>query len=507
MILEEPRYWLYVIPFIVSLIIFYKFLRIIFNYKVESYSSSKFSLKIIFSLIFLGFIFIGIRGRIEKKSPIRVGTAYFCNNPFINQLGLNPNFTLIRSLIDSYKEENKSIELMDEKIAIANVQEYLKITNPDPNLPLLRELSFDSASSEKHNVVIIIMESMSAAKMKRHGNTNNLTPFLDSISNEGYYFENAYTSGIHTFNGIFSTLFSFPAIFRQHPMKESSMYKYHGIATTLKHHNYSTIYFTTHDGQFDNIEGFLKSNDFEKVISKKDYPLDKVKTTLGVPDDYMFEFSIPILNELNNLNKPFIAAFMTASDHGPFFIPDYFKPHNSEIHEQIVEYADYSLKKFIQLAAKQKWFNNTIFVFIADHGAPLSAIYDISLDYNHTPLIFYAPEIIKEKIVFSSMAGQIDVYPSVMGLLKLPYSNNTLGVDLFNDKRPYIYFNADDKFGVIDNDWLLIVRKDKFIGLYKYRVKDLKNYANLEPAIVLRMKTYAESNLQSYQYVVSKNKL
>lgn len=286
------------------------------------------------------------------------------------------------------------------------------------------------------------MESMSAAKMKRHGNDDNLTPFLDSISNEGYYSENAYTSGIHTFNGIFSTLFSFPAIFRQHPMKESSMYKYHGIASVLKEYNYSTIYFTTHDGQFDNIEGFLTANDFDKVISKNYYPSGSSKTTLTlrVPDDAMFEYSIPILNDIHRQNKSFFAAFMTASDHRPYFIPVYFKPKNKELKKQIVEYADYSIEKFIKLASKEPWFSNTIFVFVADHGAPINVTYEISIDYLHTPLLFYAPEITRDKQTFSSFVSQIDIYPTIMGLLKLPYLNNTLGIDVLKNKRPYVFF-------------------------------------------------------------------
>ena len=111
----------------------------------------------------------------------------------------------------------------------------------------------------------------------------NLTPFLDSISHAGYYFENIYTAGIHTFNGVFSTLFSFPAIYRQNPMKESTMFRYNGIGNTLRKNGYSTTYFTTHDGQFDNIEGFLRANDFENIITLADYPSEKAKTTLGVP--------------------------------------------------------------------------------------------------------------------------------------------------------------------------------------------------------------------------------
>jgi phosphoglycerol transferase MdoB-like AlkP superfamily enzyme len=507
MIVQEPLYWLYIIPFIVIEFIFYRRLKYIFNTtKKEGIVKNKWKFAFI-SLLAAGFIFLGVRGRVDEKSPIRVGTAYFCNNAFLNQLGLNPNFTLIRSLIDAMDEENKVVNLMDENIAVNNVQNYFQIQNILSGSPIERIENDTVTNKNKYNVVFVIMESMSAAKMQRHGNTKNLTPFLDSLSNKGYYFENNYTAGIHTFNGIFSTLFSYPALFRQHPMKESGMFKYNGIASTLKKHDYSTIYFTTHDGQFDNVEGFLNGNDYDQVIAKDDYPLGKAKTTLGVPDDYMFEFSIPILNKLHRQEKPFFASFMTASDHRPFYIPEYFTPKNLEEKDKIVEYADYSLHKFINMASQQPWFKNTIFVFVADHGSPVSSKYDLSLDYNHSPLLFYAPEIIKEHKTFSQMSGQIDVFPSTMGLLGLTYKNNTLGINLFNQKRPYIYFNADDKYGVIDTSWLLIVRNDKFKGLYKYKNNDVTNYANEHKSIVTKMQSYAESNLQTFQYLLKHKKL
>ena len=105
------------------------------------------------------------------------------------------------------------------------------------------------------------------------------------------------------------------------------------------------------------------------------------------------------------------------------------------------------------------------------------------------------------------MAGQIDVYPSIMGLLKIPFDNNTLGINLFKEERPYIYFNADDKFGVIDQNWLLIVKRDHTGGLFRYSEKDLTNYENQYPDIVKQMKEYAESNLQTFQYLVKKQKI
>lgn len=505
MVFQEPKYWIITIPLILCVFVFYKILKRIFNESFEN-NHTKTSVHIIRSVIFLFFILVGIRGRVEEKSPIRVGTAYFSNNAFLNQLGLNPNFTFIRSYLDSKKERNKRIQLIDEKIAITNVQKYLHIDSIDNNFPILREENISGNKKNNYNVVVVMMESMSAAKMKRHGNKNNLTNFLDSISNEGCYFENTYSAGIHTFNGIFGTLFSMPALFRQNPMKESSIVQYHGLFNTLRKNGYSTIYFTTHDGQFDNVDGFLHANDCERVVSKADYPSDKVKTTLGVPDDYMFEFSIPVLNNLGKKGKPFVAAFMTASDHGPFYIPDYFKPKNKEMKNRIVEYADYSLHKFVNLASKQSWFKNTIFVFIADHGAPMDVTYDMSLDYNHAPLIFYAPEILKSHKTYSEMAGQIDVFPSIMGLLKIPYKNNTLGINLFEEKRPYIFFNADDKYGVIDTDLYLIVRNDNSRSLYKYRDKNTKNFILEMPDKAKEMELYAKSNLQTCQYLYMTHK-
>jgi len=506
MVFQEPRYWLVIVPLLLLFFGFYKLItRLFLTFKTHTKQVNLYW-TIGLSVFFLVLMLAGIRGRIEEKSPIRVGTAYFCNNPFLNQLGLNPNFTLMRSFLDSRKKENQSIALIDDQVAIANVQSYLKITKPNADYPLLRKIDFDTLKPTNHNVVLIIMESMSAAKMSRHGNTDKLTPFLDSISHCGYYFENAYTAGIHTMNGIFSTLFSFPALFMQHPMKEASMPKYNGIFSTLKANNYSTIYFTTHDGQFDNVEGFLKANDCERVISKADYPQDKVKTTLGVPDDFMFEFSIPILNKLSQKNKPFVAAFMTASDHGPYFLPEYFKPKNTEIKKQIVEYADFSLNKFINSCSKQEWFENTIFVFIADHGAAMDNLYDMSIDYHHSPLLFYSPSHITEHKTYSNIAGQIDIFPTLMGLLQLPYYNNTLGIDLLRESRDHIFLNADDKYGVINNEWFLIVKNDNTQSLFRYKDKDLHNYSAEKQNIANEMDTYAKSNLQAFQYVKNNNK-
>lgn len=504
MIAQEPRYWLAIIPFLAVLWGFNKALGRILMEPFPVRTGPLLSNALV-SLVALGLVFLGIRGRVDEKSPIRVGTAYFSDHAFLNQLGLNPNFTLIRSWLDSKDEANRTVRLMDDAEALARVQNDLGIRQADPAHPLARSVRFD-APEAMHNVVVVIMESMSAAKMTRHGNTKNLTPFLDSLSYQGLYFKNAYSAGIHTFNGVFSTIFSFPALFRQHPMKESSMLTYHGLFSALRERDYSTAYFTTHDGQFDNVEGFMRANACERVITKADYPAADVKTTLGVPDDRMFAYAIPILDEMANSEKPFVAAFMTASDHGPYYVPDYFTPHSTDIKDQVTEYADYSLRCLITESMKHPWFTNTLFVLVADHGAAIDGTYDMSLDYNHTPLLFYAPKIMGESRTDSSIAGQIDAFPTIMGILRAPFENRTLGIDLLREKRPYIYFNADDKYGVLDGEHFLIVRDEGTRSLYAYREKSTVDRSSDLPEVVERMDGYARSHMQAAQYVIRTNK-
>ena len=108
--------------------------------------------------------------------------------------------------------------------------------------------------------------------------------------------------------------------------------------------------------------------------------------------------------------------------------------------------------------------------------------------------------------VFNNMAGQIDIFPSLMGFLNIPYTNNTPGIDLFSEERPYIFFNGDDKYGVINREWFLIVKEDKSKGLYKYRKKDKFNYAETMPEQVNKMQKYAASHLQACQYVIDNKK-
>jgi phosphoglycerol transferase MdoB-like AlkP superfamily enzyme len=155
------------------------------------------------------------------------------------------------------------------------------------------------------------------------------------------------------------------------------------------------------------------------------------------------------------------------------------------------------------MASAKEWFDNTVFVFIADHGSPINAVYDIPLDYHHTPLVFYAPHIIQEPRVFSETGGQIDVFPTIMGILNQSYINNTLGINLLKESRPFIFFNHEDKFGILNDEYLMIMKQDGEKGLYQYRRKDRTDYLPELPGLAKEMEEYTLSNMQVFQYLMN----
>ena len=180
--------------------------------------------------------------------------------------------------------------------------------------------------------------------------------------------------------------------------------------------------------------------------------------------------------------SPFFAVLLSISNHPPYVIPSYFQPKSKNIEEQIVEYADWSIRQFIHKASQQPWFDNTIFVLLGDHGK----------------LVGNPDSEEKE-----NFGGQIDVAPTLLGMLRINYIQNNLGIDLLKEERPCMFFSADNMLGVKDT---------KHFYIYDTESKQEFNYnihnGTLSPATANTtfdsLKTYAFSMLQTTEYLIRK---
>jgi phosphoglycerol transferase MdoB-like AlkP superfamily enzyme len=481
--------------------------RIIFRFthrKLTRFADSTTSpwyVRTAWSILVLFALFLGLRGDIDPKGmPIQVKHVFETNSPFMNQLAINPVFNFLRTF-DDFK-----IDYLPDDQVIGITQQYLGVT-PKYASPIARDVTFDE-TPQKRNVVLIIMESMYTGKMRRFGNTMNLTPVLDSLADHGLTYNNAYTAGIHTYNGVFSTLFSLPALMQNKPTLSSvsSGQTYAGLPNVLKKEGYHTVFFVTGSKDFDNFSGVFPYNGIDKIIDEEYYPPDAHLNNWGVGDHIMFDCSVPVIDSMAADGKPFLAVYMTVSTHTPYSVPkgiDFVASAESAV-DKSYQYADWSIGRFLSQVKNKKWFQNTVFVFIADHGQVFDPVYDLPLSYHHTPLVFYAPDGSIPPSTQVKPVLQIDVFPTLMGILKMPYINNTLGIDLQKESRPYAYFSADHKLAVLNEKYFLLIDKSGKEALYLYQQNSLIDHFAEQKPLVDSMKRYTYSMLQTTQYLLRK---
>ena len=498
MIVSEPRYIAFLFAFLAVAAGYWFAMRSIYRHTLRNNLDTFAPLgwAIVVSLLLALAIFAGMRGRLNKKSPIRVGTAYFCSDPFLNQIGLNPVFTFIKSAEELNKSVNKPLDLTDSALAEAVYQ--AEHNSPADSTLMLAGLT--APLPEGTNVVMVIMESMTAEKTCLAGSSSigSLTPILDSLMANGLVFTRTYSAGIHTYNGIYSSLYSHPALLARHTMKHTIVPQMDGLPQQLKKAGYSTAYLMTHDENFDNMQGFLYSNAFDSVIGQSYYPKNEIIGTWGIPDHVLMRHAVEHCNSVAK-DGPFLTVIMTCSDHTPYYLPEDidFHPSTSKIETQMVEYADYSIGELMRMARQQPWFDNTVFVFIADHGQVWgSSKYDMPLSYHHVPMLFYYPGKITPSR-YDGLALQIDLGPTLLGMMPFTSLNNTCGLDLLQQPRKFAYFSSDDKIGVMDEEYFYVYRvTDKDGKLYHYAIGQTDDVSALQPQLVDSMRQYVFGMLQ-----------
>ena len=467
-------YWGFFLVFFASTFIFVyisKKLFTKFKHQISIQTTHKWYYHTIAFIIITIIITLGARGRTSDRSGLHEGLAIVSQNNFINQIAINANYTFWKTVLyNKNKKEYTVPENINEQIAFT--RNYLGINTPfEPNIE--RAIMDSSHSKTKYNFVIVVMESMSVFKMGYYGG-KNLTPQLDKLNKESVFFNNFFSSGIHTFNGLFSTTTGHMSVYDEKSMKSYVKAPFNGLGPLMTELGYETYFYTTHDPHFDNMEGFFKLNKFKHFISEYDFDHSLSESSLGVPDHVLLDKLIETTNSRKN-NKPFLSVLMTASDHGPWRIPENipYKPNGETPQENCTMYADWSIGRFMEQVKKEAWYDNTVFIFLGDHGLSMGHTYEMPLSYNHIPCIIHQPKLFKADTI-SSPCYQPDIPATVMGIIGANYTNQTFGINILKEQHSYVVFSADDKIGCVDNQ-----------GYYYYKTLTnnetyLRKYKNLD---------------------------
>lgn len=451
MLFEEKSYWLYILLYFLLAggFVWTVFkLTNIFRKRIEKQPADSLNVRCIASrgivwVLAVLLCLFGIRGR-RGYNPIKVSEAYYCDDSFLNQLGINPSFNLLTSVLDDLRKENRELHLMPYAEAISYARASLGIQGKADSNYVLRRRVVSAISPRRHNVVVILMESMSASLLKTFGQPDELTPTLDSLYRCSLAFTNCYSAGIHTNHGLTASLYSFPALMFRNLMKGTVTPHREGIPTILRREGYHNMFFMTHEAQYDNMKAFFSTNGYDDIYSQENYPRDSVVNSFGVGDHFEMNFALGKINAAARRHNPFLATILTISNHPPYKVPTWFHARSKEAEKQIVEYADWSIGQFLKAARREPWYRNTVFVIYADHGKMVGkADGELPVSYNHIPLLIFGPDVKPQ--LYDGLAQQVDIVPTVLGLLGLSYDYNGFGIDLLKTRRQMVFYSADNQ--------------------------------------------------------------
>jgi phosphoglycerol transferase MdoB-like AlkP superfamily enzyme len=392
---------------------------------------------------------IGARGTLRSGPPLRWGDAYFSSNMFANHLSLNGTFTLVKALEDvkNQKIGGKWLDALPRDEATAVTRKML-VTERDELLEtdryaVLRKHHPVSRLPENRikNIVVIIMESFSAEFVGALQRDHGVSPEFDKLAQEGLLFDHFFSNGTHTHQGMFASLASFPNIpgheyLMQQPQGSNS---FSGLPVLLKEQGFNDLYVYNGDFAWDNQEGFFRNQGMTNFVGRQDYQNPKVvNPTWGVSDEDMFDRALIEL-EKTAQNPPFFAVLQTLSNHTPYVLPsplpfDPLPANSGPLREHLtaMKYSDWALGRFFKAAKRSSYYHDTLFVITGDHGFGVpQQLAGIDVLMFHVPLLLIGPGIREAYGSRTSIVGtQVDLVPTIVGLLGKPFVHQSWGRDL-----------------------------------------------------------------------------
>lgn len=336
----------------------------------------------------------------------------------------------------------------------------------------------------KPNVVILILESYakeyisSFNKDTKIPNYKGYSPFVDSLAQHSMIYTNAYANGYKSIHGMSSVIAGVPSFKDAFTSSPFPKQKIESLVSILKNEGYDTSFFHGAPNGSMGFLGFGNILGYDNYYGKNEYNNDAdFDGSWGIWDEPFMQY---FNKTLSQKKAPFMATLFSVSSHEPYVIPEKYEgkfPKGDNPIHQCIGYTDYSLKQFFKAARKEAWYQNTIFVLVADHD---NLIYypEYGKDQNfHTvPILFFTPNE-KYKGVNKDWAQQIDIYPTLLDMMGYEKPFRSWGRSLIsNDKvKPFVMRYSSDKYQMMSGNYICTFDGEKAVGFYNKEDKDLKN--------------------------------
>ncbi len=374
------------------------------------------------------------------------------DNNYANELQAN-------GLYKFYEASKNSSLNYDKFYAKLPVEKAFSIVTQKPDSLLQKnniKIIRDSIPEIRKNVILVTIENLSSSFMKHFGNTENCTPYLDKLAEEGIFFTHLYATGNQPIKGLEALTLCIPPSPGMNLIKRENNENLFSTGYLFKKRDYSVRFF--YGGYQDNINDFFDRNGYQ-VIDRKSFKPDEITSTgaLGVCDEDLLNKALKVFDADVKKGKRFFGHIMTTSQR-PFL-------HTSgkdKSLENNIKYTDYTIQKFIEKTKKHSWFPQTVFVFVSDCASTREKL---NLDPENYPIpaVIYSPDFIYPQKI-TTLTSQIDVMPTLLGLLHFSYTSHFFGQDVFNpDYQPRAVMSTYQKLGYLKDNVLTVLSPNQEI--------------------------------------------
>ncbi len=399
----------------------------------------------------------------------------FSPNRTLNELANNGWYTFFQAAVTREFEYTPFYKTMDLDAAYKRVRNLVSLPNSefvDKDPHSLTRIVQGDASKPKMNVVVLLEESLGSEFFGCLGRTEpTCTPELDKLSHEALLFTNLYASGNRTVRGMEAVLCSFPPLPGDSVVVRSRGKPIETLARVMKRDGYNTTFIYAGRGVFDRVGSFMSSNGYDNFIEQKDFQNPQFSTIWGVCNEDLYNRGIEECRKADQAGKPFFLTMLSVSNHKPFTYPKGRIPENPDdrTRENAVKYTDFSIGQFIQNAKKERFWTNTIFVVVADHGARVYGHQTIPMKSYEIPCFVFGPSSVVKPQRVGIPGGQVDVAPTLLGLIGRPYFSTFFGRDLFKidpaTGRSLLNHNRD--IGLYENSQMVVLGLNKTVEYFE----------------------------------------
>ncbi|WP_101774404.1 LTA synthase family protein [Pasteurella oralis] len=419
------------------------------GWAVQHLSSPSWKFRPIIALVVIAVAFIGARSTFAHRG-INPAMVAFSSDALVNSLVLNSGYSVIYAA-QQLKDEDNSSALYGKM----ETEEMLRIVKQSRGRPesdyissQLPTLTMNHATyqGKPKNIVIVLEESLGAQFIGSLGGLP-LSPEFDKLAQEGWLFENLYATGTRSVRGIEAITAGFtPTPARAVVKLNNSQHGFFTIAELLSKQGYHTSFIYGGEKHFDNMASFFYGNGFQQIIDEKDYVNPKFQATWGMSDEDLFDKAHETFTKLHNEGKPFFSLVFSSSNHDPFEFPDgkielYEQP--KQTRKNAAKYADYAIGHFFRLAKQSNYWQDTLFLVIADHDSRVGGAALVPIKHFHIPALFIGEGIDAKRD--PRLVSQIDMPTTLLSLAGVSGQYPMIGYDLTQDVNPNRAFMQYDQ--------------------------------------------------------------